>query len=94
MVDHVASFHTALRNPTSVYDTPERVLADPRLDTEGRRAILESWEEKTQAGHCFPASTPKAKRRIFRKRIHRALDKLKRVEETRIWDSRSDKSGL
>ncbi len=35
----------ALRNPEETFGTPECVLSDPRLDREGKRAILKSWEQ-------------------------------------------------
>ena len=35
----------ALRNPEEAFGTPEQVLADPRLDRDGKRAILNSWEQ-------------------------------------------------
>lgn len=35
----------AIRNPKAIFGTPERVIADPRLDREGKRAILKSWEQ-------------------------------------------------
>lgn len=35
----------AMRSPKDTFGTPERVLADPRLDREGKRAILKSWEQ-------------------------------------------------
>ena len=38
------NFHKALQDPEAAFGIPERVLADPRLDREGKRAILESWE--------------------------------------------------
>jgi hypothetical protein len=42
------SFARALEDPTSVYDTPEQVLADPRLDRQGKRAILKSWRQDAE----------------------------------------------
>lgn len=38
-------FHKALQDPRRVFGVPERTLADPRLDREGKRAILKSWEQ-------------------------------------------------
>ena len=40
-----SDYDQALRDPKSVYDTPEQVLADPRLDRQGKRAILRTWEQ-------------------------------------------------
>ena len=40
-----SDYDQALRDPKSVYDTPEQVLADPRLDRHGKRAILKTWEQ-------------------------------------------------
>jgi CBS domain-containing protein len=37
-------FQRALASPSSVFESPEAVLVDPRLDTEAKRAILSSWE--------------------------------------------------
>jgi hypothetical protein len=42
-------FQEALNDPESVYGSPERVLADPRLDREGKRAILKAWERDARA---------------------------------------------
>lgn len=42
-------FQDALDDPESVYGTPERVLTDPRLDREGKRAILKAWERDARA---------------------------------------------
>lgn len=42
-------FERALQDPKSVYDTPEQVLADPRLDREGKRLILETWRQDAEA---------------------------------------------
>jgi hypothetical protein len=39
-------FKQALRDPRSVYETPEQVLADPRLDRQGKRSILETWQQR------------------------------------------------
>lgn len=41
----MVDFQEALRSPGSVYKSPEQVLSDPRLDREGKRAILKSWEQ-------------------------------------------------
>jgi hypothetical protein len=41
-------FDKALRDPKSVYRTPEQVLTDPRLDRQGKRAILKMWEQDAQ----------------------------------------------
>jgi hypothetical protein len=42
------SFEKALEDPKSVYDTPEQVLADPRLDRHGKRAILNNWRQDAE----------------------------------------------
>jgi hypothetical protein len=42
-------FQDAINDPAEVYGTPERVLADPRLDREGKRAILKAWERDARA---------------------------------------------
>lgn len=44
-----ASFREALDDPQAVYGTPERVLSDPRLDRQGKRAILKAWERDARA---------------------------------------------
>ena len=41
-------FETARRDPRSVYDTPEQVLADPRLDRQGKYSILKAWKEDAE----------------------------------------------
>ena len=41
---HHIDFEAALTDPASVYDDPEQVLTDVRLDYESKRAILKSWE--------------------------------------------------
>lgn len=38
-------FRKALTNPRAEFGNPERLLADPRLDREGKRAILRSWQQ-------------------------------------------------
>lgn len=38
-------FEKATASPASVYDSPEQVLSDPRLDREGKRTILERWAQ-------------------------------------------------
>lgn len=38
-------FRKALANPRSEFGNPERLLADPRLDREGKRAILRTWQQ-------------------------------------------------
>jgi len=43
------TFRDAISDPAEVYGTPERVLADPRLDREGKRAILKAWERDARA---------------------------------------------
>lgn len=37
-------FERAVIEPSSVYETPDDVLADSRLDDAGKRRVLESWE--------------------------------------------------
>jgi hypothetical protein len=44
-------FKQALKDPRSVYETPEQVLADPRLDRQGKRSILETWKQRVD-GVC------------------------------------------
>lgn len=43
-----SDFEKARRDPKSVYRTPEQVLADPRLDRQGKREILKTWEQDAQ----------------------------------------------
>lgn len=43
-----SDFEKARRDPKSVYGSPEQVLADPRLDRQGKRQILETWEQDAQ----------------------------------------------
>ena len=40
-----SDYEQALRDPKSVYKTPEQVLADPRLDRHGKQAILKTWQQ-------------------------------------------------
>jgi len=37
-------FRRALADPRAEFGVPERLLSDPRLDREGKRAILRSWK--------------------------------------------------
>ncbi|MEK0085683.1 hypothetical protein [Benzoatithermus flavus] len=37
----------ALRDPSSVFDSPEAVLQDKELGMEEKRAILERWRQNT-----------------------------------------------
>jgi len=41
-------FEKARQDPKSVYDTPEQVLADPRLDRQGKREILTNWRQDAE----------------------------------------------
>ena len=38
-------FRRALADPRAEFGVPERLLSDPRLDREGKRAILQSWKQ-------------------------------------------------
>jgi hypothetical protein len=38
------SLHKALMDPKSVFESPENVLADPRLDRRAKLEILKRWE--------------------------------------------------
>ena len=38
-------FRKAMADPRAEFGRPERLLSDPRLDREGKRAILRSWEQ-------------------------------------------------
>jgi hypothetical protein len=62
-------FERALRDPKSVYDTPEQVLADPRLDRQGKRSILETWKQDAEAllraeGEAMTHGEPNMLRRV------------------------------
>ncbi len=62
-------FERALRDPKAVYDTPEQVLADPRLDREGKRSILETWKQDAEAllraeGEAMTSGEPNMLRRV------------------------------
>lgn len=62
-------FERALSDPKSVYDTPEQVLADPRLDREGKRSILEVWKQDAEAllraeGEAMTEGEPNMLRRV------------------------------
>lgn len=72
------SFEKALKDPKSVYDTPEQVLADPRLDREGKRAILKTWRQDAELllnaeGEAMTGGEPNMLRRV-----KLALDRLAR----------------
>lgn len=43
MVAKRLDFERALEDPSGMFGAPERVLADPQLDREGKRAILNAW---------------------------------------------------
>ena len=43
-----SNFEKALRDPKSVYKSPEQVISDPRLDRQGKRQILKTWEQDAQ----------------------------------------------
>ena len=45
MAEKHLDFRRALADPRSEFGAPERLLADPRLDREGKRAILRIWEQ-------------------------------------------------
>jgi len=62
-------FERALRDPRSAYDTPEQVLADPRLDRHGKKAILRTWEQDakqllTAEGEAMSGGEPNMLRRV------------------------------
>jgi hypothetical protein len=66
-------FETALRDPRAVFDTPEQVLADPRLDRQGKVSILQSWR------HNFiqPDGREAAAAENLMSRVDSALEALK-----------------
>ena len=39
------NFEHALKDPASVFDSPEAVLADESLSTENKRSILKQWQQ-------------------------------------------------
>jgi hypothetical protein len=43
-----SDYESALRDPKSVYETPEQVLVDPRLDRYGKREILKTWRQDAE----------------------------------------------
>jgi CBS domain-containing protein len=45
MVSKEFDYRAAIDDPKGVFGEPEKVLADPRLDREGKRAILARWEQ-------------------------------------------------
>jgi CBS domain-containing protein len=45
MVRKKFDYGAAIDDPKGVFGDPEKVLADPRLDREGKRAILTRWEQ-------------------------------------------------
>ena len=45
MAKYDFDYGKAMKDPQSIFGTPERLLADPRLDREGKREILQSWEQ-------------------------------------------------
>lgn len=60
MTPRKIDFRAALDDPGALFDAPEQVLADPRLDREGKRAILRSWQR--QADVPTAAAAPSAAR--------------------------------
>lgn len=68
-------YHAALRDPAAVYGTPERILADPRLDAEGRRAMLREWESQIRSGKHGAGKRPDILRRIRAALAHLEADR-------------------
>jgi hypothetical protein len=66
-------FETALRDPRAVFDTPEQVLADPRLDRQGKVSILRSWRDNVERPEGRKAAAPED----LLSRVDSALEALK-----------------
>lgn len=75
----------ALSNPKENFGTPERVLADPRLDREGKRAILKSWEQDARELAVAEEEGMTGGERSMLQRVSRALNSLSdsELDETR-----------
>lgn len=75
----------ALRRPKDTFGTPERVLADPRLDREGKRAILRSWEQDARGLAAAEAEGVVGGERSMLQRVLRAL---RTVSDTEVENDR------
>lgn len=74
MVRHDFDFRRALKDPKAEFGTPERVLADPRLDREGKRTILKSWEQDERQMAVAEEEGMAGGERDMLRRVLRALD--------------------
>jgi hypothetical protein len=71
-----SDYQKALRDPTSVYATPEQVLADPRLDRYGKREILKTWQEDAEQLQRAEEEGMMGGERNMLTRVRQALDRL------------------
>ena len=71
-----SDYEKALRDPKSVYSTPEQVLADPRLDRYGKRAILKTWQQDAEQLLRAEDEGMAGGEGNMLRRVQRALDRL------------------
>jgi hypothetical protein len=71
-----SDYQKALRDPKSVYATPEQVLADPRLDRYGKKAILRTWQEDAEQLQRAEEEGMMGGERSMLTRVQNALDRL------------------
>ena len=71
-----SDYDKALRDPKSVYSTPEQVLADPRLDRYGKRAILKTWQQDAEQLLRAEDEGMAGGEGNMLRRVQRALDRL------------------
>lgn len=76
MISGKKSFERAVKDPKSVYDTPEQVLADPRLDRHGKRAILKNWRQDAELLLKAEEEAMTGGEPNMLRRVKRALDRL------------------
>ena len=71
-----SDYEKALRDPKSVYATPEQVLADPRLDRYGKRAILKTWQQDAELLLKAEDEGMAGGEQNMLRRVRQALDRL------------------
>lgn len=76
-------FRRALADPRAEFGIPERLLADPRLDREGKRAILRSWEQNERELADAESEGMTRGERNMLQRVVKALDAISGTVETR-----------
>jgi hypothetical protein len=74
MAQQDLDYHKALQDPRAAFGWPERVLADPRLDREGKRAILKNWEQDERELAIAEEKGMGGGERNMLQRVRRALE--------------------